>query len=223
MQSNEKIRFSSRKMPTFHPRSPPRSSSLSLDTKKGGDRSRPRPSWKLIRRLLLVDTKLFQLGRDVGTVGGGLHGGVDKEDLSVLPDVDRGAAGHLAISLGNTIRLCDGCIGVTQDRIIELERLGKFRIGLEVVAARCEVGDIEFPDLIATLTERLAFGRSASGEGFRIPGHDHGLLALEVGERIGLAIASFQGEIRSVVANREVGTSTCREADEPDKESGGEK
>ena len=191
---------------------------------KKGRRPQASPPFREIRSdLPLVDAEFFQLGCDIRAMGGWFHGRIDIEDLAIFPDVDGGPTGHLAISLGNTIRLRDGSIGVAQDRVIELERLGKFRVCLDVVTARCEMSDIKFPNLTATLTERLAFGRSATGKGFRIPGHYHGLLALEIGECIGFAIASFQGEIRGIVANRKVSASTCREADEPDEEPGGEK
>jgi hypothetical protein len=45
-----------------------------------------------------------------------------------------------------------------------------------------EVRDVELPDRFAALTERLALGRSAAGEGFREPGQHDGAFTLVVGK-----------------------------------------
>jgi hypothetical protein len=54
---------------------------------------------------------------------------------------------HHAIGLGNLLR------GITQERVIQAERLREGLIGFGSIDANRKVGDIERSDLIATLTE----------------------------------------------------------------------
>ena len=56
------------------------------------------------------------------------------------------------------------------------------RVVLGVVDAGREVGHVVRPDQVAALTERLALGRSATGERLGEPGQHHRLLAREVGQ-----------------------------------------
>ena len=83
---------------------------------------------------------------------------------------------------------------IGEDRIVRLDVLGKLLVGLGVVYADGVVGDVELSDGIAALTERLAFGRSPAGEGFREPREHDGALALVIGELMGLAVGARQVE-----------------------------
>jgi hypothetical protein len=65
---------------------------------------------------------------------------------------------------------------------------GEFLVGLRVIDADGEVGDVELADRFAALTERLALGRSSAGEGLREPCEHDGALARVVGESMRLAV-----------------------------------
>jgi hypothetical protein len=84
--------------------------------------------------------------------------------------------------------------------------LREFLVGLGVVKADSIVGDVELPDGLAALTERLAFGGSSAGEGFGKPGEHDGALAFVVGKLVQLAVRSLQTERRSDVAYVQLGT-----------------
>ena len=63
--------------------------------------------------------------------------------------------------------------GVAEDGIVRLDMLGELLVRLGIVDAGGEVDDVgEGPDGVAALTERLALGRSATGERFGEPGDD---------------------------------------------------
>lgn len=71
-------------------------------------------------------------------------------------------------------------VGVTQDRIVELQRFGECCVLLDRIAACCEVSDVVLTQGLTARTERFAFGRSATGEGFRVPRDHNGLFAFEL-------------------------------------------
>ena len=103
------------------------------------------------------------------------------EDLAVGTDVEGPAAGEPfraedTIGLGNVLRR------IRQNRVVRLDVFGKLLVFFRRVDTRREVRDVELPDGFAALTERLAFGRSTAGEGFREPGEHDGAFALEVGK-----------------------------------------
>jgi hypothetical protein len=68
--------------------------------------------------------------------------------------------------------------------------LGELLVGVGVVDADRVVRDIELTDRIAALTERLAFGGSPAGEGFREPGKDDGPFAAVVGKLMSPAVGA---------------------------------
>lgn len=82
--------------------------------------------------------------------------------------------GDDAVSLGGRL------LRIAQDGVIELEAFGEFLVLLCGITTGGEVGDIEGFDGGAAFTKRLALFRSPSGERLGEPGHNHGLLALEV-------------------------------------------
>ena len=62
-------------------------------------------------------------------------------------------------------------LGIAEDGIVRLDMLGELLVRLGIVDAGGEIDDVgEGPDVVAALTERLAFGRSTTGERFREPG-----------------------------------------------------
>jgi len=73
------------------------------------------------------------------------------------------------------------------------------------VDAGCEELDVEGPNGIAALTERLAFGRSRTAVGFAEPRQHDRLLSLVVLEAVGAAIGALQREQWGRLARREVG------------------
>ena len=134
--------------------------------------------------LFLRYTQVRQLRRDVLSRSRRLHGFVDVQDLAVRTDVERPSVGE-AHAAQHPVCFRDLFRRVGEDRIVRVDVLGEFLVGLRVVDADREVGDVELPNRGAALPERLAFGRSSAGEGFRKPCEDDGALALEVGELMG--------------------------------------
>ena len=120
---------------------------------------------------------------------------VDVSDLALFVDVDRNAAGH-ASRVEDSKCLGRFLAGVTENRIIEIERLGELLIDVGWIDASGEVGDIELTQGLAVLTERLALSRSATGERFGIPGDDEGFLAFEIGQFVRLSVAPLHLKIR---------------------------
>ena len=89
-----------------------------------------------------------------------------------------------------------GCFfcGITQDRVIRLQRFGKIDISFFAVgrvAASREVSCFELSQIIAVLTERLTLFRSATGKRLGKPSDDHRFLTFVIGKFVGLAITSF--------------------------------
>ncbi len=94
-------------------------------------------------------------------------------------------------------------LGIAEDGIVRLDMLGELLVRLGIVDAGGEIDDVgEGPDVGAALTERLALGRSTTGERFREPGDDD-RLALVVGQTMRLAVGSLEREGRRDVAGFE--------------------
>jgi hypothetical protein len=109
------------------------------------------------------------------------------QDFAVLTDVERPArreteAPQDAVGGRNILRR------VRQNRIVGFDMLGEFLVLLRAVDADREVGDLELPDGLTALTERLAFGRSTASEGFGEPGEDDRAVPFEVGQQVPLAV-----------------------------------
>jgi hypothetical protein len=149
--------------------------------------------------LPLGDLEVLQSLGHVIAGARGLHVAVDVQDAAVHADI-KGVARGIAIlkySIGERGLLTR----VAQDRVVQMERLGKFTIGLGIVDARREVGDIERADLLAARTERRAFGRSAAGESLREPCKDDRFLPFEVGETVAFPVRAGKGERRRDIAH----------------------
>lgn len=160
---------------------------------------RTNPADEILREsLLLSNTKFGKLSSDIITVRLGFHFGVDERNLAFCVDVERPTLGNCAVRVNDTVSFSDAFFRIAQDRVVEIEALGKISILFDGIATSCEVGDVEFPDLFAALTERLAFGRSAPGKGFGIPS-DNNRLPFEFRQFVGFAVAAFEFKIRSGV------------------------
>jgi hypothetical protein len=147
-----------------------------------------------------LDAQLAELLRDVGAGGGGADGLVDEEDLAVGPDVESPAVRDGPGGVDDAVRR-GGCLGrIREDRIVGAQRLGELLVRLGVVDAGGEVVDVELPDVVAALTERLALGRSTAGKGFREPGEDH-RLAAELRELPRLAVRADEREVGSCISH----------------------
>ena len=145
------------------------------------------------------DAELLQFGGHVSPGGTSLHLVIDEEDLSVLANVERPARGILPAFRDDAIGSSGGQRWIAQDRVIGVDRFSKRLVPLLAVpgiATGGEVGDVELPDVLAALTERLALGRSATSEWFWEPGDHHRLFAFEIRELVGFAIAAFEREVR---------------------------
>src|SRR4029077_18365087 len=74
---------------------------------------------------------------------------------------------------------------------------------LGCVDADHEIRSVELPNQSPALTERVALGRSTTGEGFRKP-PQHDPVPSEILEAVGLAIGARKREVRSRVADLEL-------------------
>ena len=125
--------------------------------------------------------QLRKLRGDVRAGRCGLDRFVDVQDLAVGTDVERPAAGK-SFCTQDAIRSGDLFARIRQNRVVGFNVRSKLLVLFGRVDARREIGNIELPDRFAALTERLAFGRSATGEGFGEPGEHDGAFALVVGK-----------------------------------------
>jgi hypothetical protein len=82
--------------------------------------------------------------------------------------------------------------------------LGKLPVGVGVVDADRVIGDIELPDGIAALTERLAFGRSPARERFREPRQHNRAFAAMIRQLVHTAVRAREVEPRRFVADLEL-------------------
>jgi hypothetical protein len=130
---------------------------------------------------------------------------VDVEDLAVGPDVEGPARRERVLGVDDAVGGGDFLLGIAQDRVIGLDMLGELLVRLGIVDAGGEIRDVrKGPDVFAALTERSAFGRSTTGEGFGEPGEDD-RLALVVGQTVHLAVRSLQRERRRGITHFERG------------------
>jgi hypothetical protein len=86
-------------------------------------------------------------------VRGWAHLLVDIEDAPIDADIERPARRIRLIRIDDSVRARDAAPRVAQKRIIDAERLGKRFVGRRRIDAGREVGDVERPNLLATLTE----------------------------------------------------------------------
>jgi hypothetical protein len=109
----------------------------------------------------------------------GIHFFVDIQNLPVFADIDRPAKREFAFLCDDSIGFGHFFAGITQQGIVDVEFLGELLIVCRSITTGSKVGDVEFADFLATLTERLAFARSATGFRFGIPENDDRFLSFE--------------------------------------------
>ena len=180
---------------------------------RGGDSIGRRALSRVPFVLALLDSQLRQLRRDIRAGRRRLHRFVDVENPAVGADVERPARCE-AQSAQNTVGGRNLFRRIREDRVVGLDVLGELPVLFRVIDAGREVSDVELPDGLAALTERLAFGRSTASERFRKPGEHDGALALEVGKSIGLAVRPWKVEGRSRIADLQFGSRLSAEAGE---------
>ena len=170
--------------------------------------------------LLCLDAQLLERLGAVVAVGAGIDFLVDLQNLAVLANVkcppmrEWPKGGHHAVFLGRLFRR------VAEDGVVRLNRLCKVDVALLAVsgiATGGEVGDVEFSQLFAARTERLALERSAPGKCLGKPGDYHRLFAFVIGELVGVTIAALEREVRGGIADLEV-----RRAEVRGEDAGGE-
>ena len=142
---------------------------------------------------------------DVSSVVAEFDTFINREDFTVFADVKGPTFGEAAEAYGIFFyqTVSDGCFagGVTEDWVIQPEGLCKFLVGLFLVTARGEVGELIGFDFFADLTERHAFGFSSAGKGLGKPGDDDGFFVLKIRSLVNDSIAAHQFKIRSDVAH----------------------
>src|SRR5207245_7775624 len=98
------------------------------------------------------DLELLQSLRHVIARRRGFHVAVDVQDAAIDADIEGVTSGIAALqdAVGSSGLLAR----VAQDRVVQAERLGELTIGLGIVDACREVGDVEPPDPLASETVR---------------------------------------------------------------------
>jgi hypothetical protein len=167
---------------------------------------------------LRPDTEFFEPCRELGSVGAEVDLSDHIENRAVGTDDECPPFRNCPSLVDNTVGPGNLLARITQNRIVEVEGLGKTSIGSGGITAHREQGNVETVeprsgtrgqvDLATTLeldgewfgtaagTQRIALEASAAGEGFGKPGEDDHLLAAIIGEAIGRSVTPGQLERR---------------------------
>ncbi len=116
---------------------------------------------------------------------------VDVLNLSVVANDERPSFRNRSTFVHNSISLRDFFSRVTQDWVVQFKAFRKGCIFFDGVTARCKISNFERFDFFAVRTERQAFFRSATGERFRVPGHNDGLLSFEFRQLVRFPVAAL--------------------------------
>jgi len=81
------------------------------------------------------------------------HQSVNVENPAIHADVERPSRRKRLVGVNHAVGQRDVFIRITQERIVDAQRLRESLVRVGVVNADGEVGDVERPYLIATLTE----------------------------------------------------------------------
>ena len=122
-------------------------------------------------------------------------------DLTVDTDIESPPERNRTFLVDYAVGFGDTFLGIAKNGIVETQRLGEIGVLLCRIATGCEVSDLVRTQGLTALTERDAFLRSATGEGFGIPGDHVRLFSLELFAGVGLAVAPHHLELRDVVAD----------------------
>jgi hypothetical protein len=148
------------------------------------------------------DPKLGELRSDRSPMAGWEDLLVDVEDFPIAADIKRpprNARGRHAVCYSHLSGR------VAQERVVHAQRLCIGLACLQGLGADGEQRGIERPDVFAALTERLAFGGSASAECLDKPDKNHRLLTSEVSQAVSPAVRSQERKRRRRVARFELG------------------
>lgn len=83
----------------------------------------------------------------------GIHLLVNVHYSAIKANEERPPRRKRLILVNNAIRQCHGLSWITQQRVVDAERLRKRLIRLWCIDADRKVRDVEAPDVLATLTE----------------------------------------------------------------------
>ncbi len=119
---------------------------------------------------------------------------VDLRDLAVAVDqvADAGRMGRRVV-VGGAIGDADGLVGVAEQIVGEVELLLKGLVRLGRIETDAEDDCIPALELLDSITESVAFNRSARGVGFRIPPQHNGFSPILI-QGDGLAVLGLYGE-----------------------------
>jgi hypothetical protein len=99
------------------------------------------------------DAKLCELRGDILAVVRRTDLLVDVENAAVGSNIESPARGERLILVHDTVGLRDFLRRVAQQREVDPERLRKRFVDIRRIDADREIRDIEYPDVVATLTE----------------------------------------------------------------------
>ena len=134
-----------------------------------------------------------------------LHLLFDVQDLAILAHDERDSVRESSI-VQDAVGFGNFRVRIAEDWVVEFQRLGECRVLLDRVAACCEVSDVVLTQGLTARTERFAFGRSATGKGFGVPGDDDRLLVLELRKFVRLSVAALHFKFGSFVPHFEFGS-----------------
>jgi len=140
-----------------------------------------------------------------------LHGLVNGKDLPVRTNIESPSVREFArrASVSEySVRCSCFLSGIGENRKIRVFLFGERCIVFELIRTDHEIVDVVFLDHFPALTERATFGRSTTGKGFREPSQYDGF-PLQFRERIGLAIASLEREIRRGISDFQLLSHRC--------------
>src|SRR5262245_2241005 len=134
-------------------------------------------------------------------------GSVDRRDLAVGIDVERPPPCELTLgwSFGadDAVGQRDFLVGIREQREVRVFLFSEPLVVFQVVDADHEVRHVELPNHSPALTERVAFGGSTGGEGFREPRQRDPTPLQIAAERIGLAVRARKREVGRLIADFE--------------------
>jgi hypothetical protein len=99
------------------------------------------------------DAEFGELGRHRSPVRRGAHLFVDIEDPTVDADVEGPARGERLIFINDAICLRDALVRIAEQRIVHTQGPREGLVGVQLVDAGGEIGHVERPKVVATLTE----------------------------------------------------------------------
>ena len=141
-----------------------------------------------------LDFQLFQLVDDLLAVVFGFDFLLNVKNLAFFADEECHSPRKPAGFIVDAVRLGDFSVRIAEDRVVQIQRLGEVCVLFDGIAACGEVGDVEFFQAFAALTERFALSRSATGKGFGVPCDDDDFFVFELSQFVILAVAAFQLE-----------------------------